>query len=146
MDAAIFYQARLMNVRFTGVSAANVSFGGAKLDHCDFNSAILVGAKFGRTEVIQCIFCNADLQDCDFREARVRGGDFSRAVLAGARFGAAQIVMADFRGANLTGARELTSEQLAQSRTDNRTILPNGNRGPYMRNSGAEKPKQMRAG
>jgi hypothetical protein len=54
--------------------------------------------------------------------------------------------MADFRGANLSGARELTSEQLCQSLTDNRTILPNGNHGPYMRNSGAEKPKQARAG
>jgi uncharacterized protein YjbI with pentapeptide repeats len=116
------------------------------LDHCDFSSAILAGAKFARAELIQCVFCSAELRDCDFREARMRGGDFGRAVLTGARFGAAQMAMADFRGANLSGARELTSEQLCQSLTDSRTILPNGNHGPYMRNSGAEKPKQARAG
>jgi hypothetical protein len=49
-------------------------------------------------------------------------------------------VMADFRGANLEGARELTSEQLQHALTDRTTILPNGSRGPYTRHSGAEKP------
>jgi len=47
----------------------------------------------------------------------------------------------DLRGANLKGARELTSEQLMQALTDATTILPNGNRGPYIRYSGAEKPR-----
>jgi len=48
--------------------------------------------------------------------------------------------MVDFRGANLVGARELTPEHLLTSLTDQSTVLPNGKRGPYMKNSGAEKP------
>ena len=43
-------------------------------------------------------------------------------------------------GADLAGARELTSEQLSQAFTDAATILPNGQHGPYLRHSGAEKP------
>jgi hypothetical protein len=49
--------------------------------------------------------------------------------------------MADLRGADLTGAREMTSAQLLGALIDDRTILPNGKKGPYLRNSGAEKPK-----
>ena len=61
--------------------------------------------------------------------------------LEGARFGGAVLKMADFRGANLAGARELTSDQLTGSITDGTTVLPNGKRGPYVRNSGAERVK-----
>jgi uncharacterized protein YjbI with pentapeptide repeats len=57
--------------------------------------------------------------------------DFSRCVLGGARFSGAQMTTTDLRGANLQGARELTSEQLMQALTDATTILPNGNRGPF---------------
>jgi len=101
----------------------------------------LRGSKFSRAELIQCVFRHADLRACDFRDVRLRGGDFWKASLAGSRFGGAQITMADFRGADLTGARELTGDQLSQSLTDDYTILPNGSRGPYLRRSGAEKPK-----
>src|SRR5262249_4564150 len=100
----------------------------------------LRGAKFTKCELVQPIMRDADLRECDFREVRLRGGDFGRSVLSGSRFGEAKLLMADFRGANLQGVRELTAEQLTQSLTDNRTILPNGKRGPYLRNSGAEKP------
>ena len=53
----------------------------------------------------------------------------------------AMLLAADLRGADLTGAREITSQQLAQARTDDTTILPNGSRGPYRRNSGAERAR-----
>ena len=41
----------------------------------------------------------------------------------------------------MDGAREMTMEQLCQALTDRTTVLPNGRRGPYMRYSGAEKPR-----
>jgi hypothetical protein len=50
----------------------------------------------------------------------------------------ARFFTADLRGANLTGARELTQNQLLESRTESTTILPNGKPGPYLRNSRAE--------
>ena len=90
--------------------------------------------------MIQCVF-RIGTGRSDFREARISGGDFGRAVLARSRFGGAKLKTADFRGADLTGARELTGEQLLQTLTDEATVLPNGKRGPYMRNSGAERAK-----
>jgi uncharacterized protein YjbI with pentapeptide repeats len=63
----------------------------------------------------------------------MRGGDFGNAKLSGARFGAAQLAMADFRGADLTGALELTGDQLSKALTDATTVLPNGSRGPFHR-------------
>ncbi|HOL73166.1 MAG TPA: hypothetical protein PKW45_17100, partial [Bryobacteraceae bacterium] len=58
-----------------------------------------------------------------------------------ARFEDAQMFTADLRGANLQGARGLTAAQLSQARTDERTILPNGRTGPYVKGSGAERPR-----
>jgi uncharacterized protein YjbI with pentapeptide repeats len=63
-----------------------------------------------------------------------------QADLTEARFQGALLFAADLRGADLTGARELTSAQLSQARTDQTTILPNRSHGPYRRNSGAERP------
>ena len=45
---------------------------------------------------------------------------------------------ADLRGAELSGARDLTAQQLQHALTDTGTVLPNGSRGPYMKFSGAE--------
>ena len=123
------------------MNATAASFGGAKVDHCDFTHAVLRGGTFARGELIQCLFRHANLRQCDFTDARLLGGDFGLAVLEGARFGGAVLKMADFRGANLAGARELTSDQLMGSITDGTTVLPNGKRGPYVRNSGAERVK-----
>jgi hypothetical protein len=77
----------------------------------------------------------------DFRDANLGGAKFCGADLTLARFGGARMLAADMRGANLDGAREMSMEQLSQSLTDRTTVLPNGRRGPYMRYSGAEKPR-----
>jgi uncharacterized protein YjbI with pentapeptide repeats len=61
-------------------------------------------------------------------------------VLKDARMGGAILLGADFGGADLTGARDVTAQQLQQARTDGFTIMSNGSRGPYVRFSGAEKP------
>lgn len=77
---------------------------------------------------------------CDFREAKLDGAGFAGATLRESRFEGAGLNLADFRGADLKGARELTSEQLSSARTDDRTILPSGKRGPYLKHSGDERP------
>jgi len=79
------------------------------------------------------------MREADLREAQLGGVILCRADLTRARFAGAMLLAADLRGADLTGAREMTSQQLAQARTDDFTILPNGSRGPYRRNSRAER-------
>jgi uncharacterized protein YjbI with pentapeptide repeats len=77
---------------------------------------------------------------CDLREAKLSGVDLNRTNLMSAQFDEAVLFAADLRGANLRGARGMSSLQLSQARTDSDTTLPNGSRGPYLRGSGAEKP------
>jgi uncharacterized protein YjbI with pentapeptide repeats len=78
---------------------------------------------------------------CDLRAARLSGADFTGALLAKALFDEAQTMTADLRNADLQGARGFTVTQLCQARTDDRTILPNGRNGPFVKGSGGEKPR-----
>ena len=109
--------------------------------HCEFDSADLFGARFQKADTQSSSFVRAILGEVDFRDANLSGAKFGGADLARARFGGARMLTTDLRGANLDGARELTMSQLSQSLTDRTTVLPNGRRGPYMRYSGAEKPR-----
>jgi hypothetical protein len=81
------------------------------------------------------------LSEADFRDANLNGAKFGGANLTRAKFGGARMLTTDLRGANLDGARELTMAQLSQALTGSTTILPNGRHGPYMRYSGAERPR-----
>jgi hypothetical protein len=56
------------------------------------------------------------------------------------RFAGANLAAADLTSATLSGARELTIQQLEAARTATGTTLPNGTSGPYRRGSGAERP------
>jgi hypothetical protein len=60
-------------------------------------------------------------------------------VLTGALFTDAQTFTADLRNANLQGARGLTAAQLLRARTDDRTILPSGKSGPFVKGVGSER-------
>ena len=79
------------------------------------------------------------LNEADFREAQLSGVNLGRSELRRVRFRGAKLFAADLRGSDLTGALELTANQLAQARTDESTTLPNGSRGPFRRFSGAER-------
>jgi serine/threonine-protein kinase len=122
------------------LSSAN--FGLARLLTCDFHAATMDFARLYRADLTRSQFDRASMQECDFREAKLTGASFTRAVLCGSRFGEADLSLADLRGANLRGARELTAAQLMAARTDDRTILPDGRRGPYLKGSGAESPRR----
>ena len=66
----------------------------------------------------------------------------SLASVANSRFSGADLNAANLTSAVLQGARELSPQQLGLARTSNGTTLPNGTKGPFMRGSGAERPKR----
>jgi hypothetical protein len=57
--------------------------------------------------------------------------------------GGTNLLAANLCGADLSDAHGLTPGQLLQARTDERTVLPNGRHGPYLRFSGAERPMEQ---
>jgi len=66
-----------------------------------------------------------DLSGASLRDANLCGTDASNAIFKGADFGGALLRGTILRGADLTGAQNLTLEQLAEAVIDERTILPN---------------------
>ena len=107
---------------------------------CDLSKSDLDGSRFHRADLSRSRFDGSSMTACDFRGAKLQGASFGGATLCDSRFAGADLTLADLRGANLRGAREMTAEQLVSARTDDRTILPNGRPGPYMKQSGAERP------
>jgi len=124
--------------------ASDVNLSHGRLNGCDLSGAELYNAKFNNACLEGTSLVNADLTGADFRGASLGASDFSRAVLRDVRMAGANLLGADFGGADLTGARDITQQQMQQARTDGCTILPNGSRGPYLRFSGAEKPNVNR--
>jgi uncharacterized protein YjbI with pentapeptide repeats len=112
----------------------------ARCSDCNFTGADFRGSSLARTDWSRSSFVKARLVDCDLRGARFAGADLSEVVLQGSALYDAVLTGANLSGADLRGAREVSGTQLIQARTDNLTILPNGSRGPYRRQSGAERP------
>lgn len=140
VERTLFIGTKLYLARMRGIRGYSANFSSARLESCDLTKSELQESIFQRAVCTRTNFYLTDLTDADFRGAQLKGSDFSRAKLSRARFGGAVLSGADLRWADLKGARELTSEQLLQAITDDRTILPNGSRGPYLRNSRAERP------
>jgi uncharacterized protein YjbI with pentapeptide repeats len=67
----------------------------------------------------------ADLSGASLRGANLAGADASNAILRDVDFEGAVLRGTILRGADLTGAKNLTIEQLSEAVIDNRTILPN---------------------
>jgi len=146
-------QSRWVQVVAVRASGARLKAHGVGLDHCDLKSAKLPEAILSHAECTGVDFRHAELSRtqaqqsefvrCDFRGANLHYLDGERAQFHGCRFAGANLKHANLLGANLLNARELTAEQLLSARIDDRTILPNGSRGPYRRHSGAERPKSL---
>lgn len=66
-----------------------------------------------------------DLSGTSLREANMAGADATNAIFRNADFEHALLRGTVLRGADLTGARNLTIEQLSEAIIDDRTILPN---------------------
>jgi uncharacterized protein YjbI with pentapeptide repeats len=88
--------------------------GEAILVNADLRQAVLAGADLRKARLTQAVLADADLSEADLRGAELTGADFTGANLAGA----------DLRATDLRGARDLTTAQLARSRMDAQTLLP----------------------
>jgi hypothetical protein len=109
---------------------------------CHFEYSELEGVTFRGGNFDRSVFSGARLQNADFRNASLTGATF-RAQAAGAEVWGwnndekkhsfnvgspdADLSGADLRGTDLTGAL-ISDEQIASTRTDGQTILPNGSR------------------
>ncbi|WP_375456963.1 pentapeptide repeat-containing protein [uncultured Methylobacterium sp.] len=65
-----------------------------------------------------------DLSNADLRDAELSGADASNALFRRSNFQGARLVGTILRGADLTGATNLTVEQLARAVIDEHTLLP----------------------
>jgi serine/threonine-protein kinase len=128
----------------TGLLGSRTNFSRSRLDNCDLSGSEWCHADFSSATLQMARVVSSDLTGADFSEATLGGSDFSGSSLRAVQMSGANLFGANFCGADLTGARDLTQQQLLQARTDHSTILPNGSRGPYIRFSGAEKPKSGR--
>lgn len=109
---ADFRSANLNNANLRYATFYLCDMRGADLSHCDFRLGSQIFVNFEKADLTDCNFqgitmtqtdfSGADLTDSDLREA-----DLSRAVFSGALL----------KGADLTGALNLTPEQLSRAKT-----------------------------
>jgi uncharacterized protein YjbI with pentapeptide repeats len=66
----------------------------------------------------------ADLSGASLRSANLTGADATNAIFRDVDFQGALLIGTILRGADLTGAKNLTVEQLSAAIIDDRTILP----------------------
>jgi uncharacterized protein YjbI with pentapeptide repeats len=146
---ADFESAYMDDIRFSLVSGKSVSFGFAKLHGARFMNCGLPGAGFYsvrgvRTGFDSCMLDGAkftfdvELPQARFLKCSLKGADFQDAVLHKARFTESDLEGARLHGTRLEGAdlstaRNLTVEQLAQARIDETTLLPPGLTHPMVR-------------
>lgn len=118
---AVARASNLSGSDFTGGDISFVSFSGSNLRNADYSGVYGAGA----------IFVDSDLTGAVFEKADLTGVRFDRAILKGAVFNGADMQAAKFigtrlQGANLSGALNLTTEQLAQACASESTKLPAG--------------------
>jgi uncharacterized protein YjbI with pentapeptide repeats len=82
-----------------------------------------------RTDLSFASLVGANFTNADCSNAIFRGADFKNTILDGAIL----------RGADLSGAKNLTREQIAKAIIDDRTILPD-----YLRSDVASNPKSTK--
>jgi len=139
-SAAKLVRARLRECRFTGARADSADFSLVSAPNSDFGGVEFQSVKFYQADLARGNFFRAKLVDCNFSESVLSFADFSSSSLENSRFGGANLTTANLTGAILSGARELTGQQLGAARTAADTTLPNGVRGPYRKGSGSERP------
>ena len=150
MRFAELYEVVAFDARFNGANMAGVKtnivadFRRADFTKASLSDAIMAradmgGARFDEAELTRTVLDGAELQGVSLAGADLRGASFKKAKLQGADFTGAQFgdgVSAmgisgailkpgtDLRGADLTGCKGLTREQLALALTDETTKLP----------------------
>lgn len=100
-------------------------------DPIDFSKVSLRRADFRFATLERADLRGADLHGADFYRARLNGANFAEARLSGAQFAETDLAdallsKADVRGANFSGARNFTFQQLKDTVGDATTVLPDG--------------------
>jgi uncharacterized protein YjbI with pentapeptide repeats/lipoprotein-anchoring transpeptidase ErfK/SrfK len=114
LDGASLSEARLEHANLTGADLTEANLTGAGLRFAILRGACLRGADLSGANLLHARFDQADLSGADFTGAKLDHAVFAGAVLAGA----------NLCGVNLRYARNLTQAQIAEARTDAKTILP----------------------
>lgn len=135
---------RGLNLRFlrgTDAYLVKADLGQARLEGADLrgaklDQAVLTGARAQGADLRNAQLVGAMLDGADLRATDLRGGDLRIADLFDARLDGA-----DLRGANLEDAQFLRPEQLQAARTDRTTVMPSGERGPFIAGRGLERAK-----
>ena len=140
-EETIFDGANMRGVNFErmgmrGAMFSNANLGTAKFNDvnlCDaiFHKATLMGAKFNNVELRDARFRNAGLIYATFNNVRMKDADFSGAKLSEVNFDnvvaeCAIFDQAELFGADLTGIKELTAEQIKTAQGNAVTKLPQG--------------------
>jgi hypothetical protein len=102
---------------------------GANLQGASLTFANLQGAWLGWANMKDADAANlqgADLRAANLQSAELRGADLQGANLQHANLQGANLQGADVGWANLQGAKGLTQEQLNATKSDHRTVLPEG--------------------
>src|SRR5438132_10834949 len=95
-------------IALNGVDLRQADFRTTKLRNVDFTGANLQDARFDQANLRWAILENADLRRANFTGANLQSVDFK-----GANLDQVNFVQADLGGADLTGARCLSRQQLA---------------------------------
>jgi uncharacterized protein YjbI with pentapeptide repeats len=110
LSGAIFEQAKLLRIDFSGADLQGALFGEAELQGASFFRAQLQGAKLSNAQLRGALFDTAWLQGAHLDDANLLGASFNGAQLQGASLFQAQLQGAflgatDLRGALLGGAQ-----------------------------------------
>jgi uncharacterized protein YjbI with pentapeptide repeats len=146
LSGADLSEASLSRTRLAGANLAGANLSKAMMDRTDLKGANLVGANFEKSELHRAILdganlqganlakaelsravvTNADLTKVNLHRAYLARVDLRGSLLAQADLGDAELYLADLGGADLSGAVNLTQEQLLETCGDGQTKLPAG--------------------
>lgn len=120
--------ADLISANLPGADLAGANLQRANLQGADLQSANLQGAKLIFANLQGADLAGANLQGADLISANLQGARLDLANLEGAKFRGlfGFVPVTNFAGADLTGARGLTQQQLDEACGDGETKLPPG--------------------
>lgn len=116
---AFLVNANLRSANLEGADLKKANFEGADLDE-----ALLAGADLTKATLRNVNLEEADLEGVELELADLTGSILTRANLRGANFAGARLKLVRFDGTDLTTARNLSREQLAEACADTPPILP----------------------
>lgn len=121
---------RSLNLRHFNLSQA--IFHQAQMQRVNLESANLLNANLGKVNLAGANLRGAQLSKAYLSYANLEGADLEGADLSQTYLNGANLQGANLQGANLQGAK-ISDQQLAEARTNWKTILPNGKKASWWR-------------